>query len=54
MESVLRKHQFGDCLTTSMKTGNLFSGDMRENLIKGRSLESLGYLVKFGEVLFLV
>ena len=28
-----------------MKIGNLLSGDMRENLIKGRSLESVGSVV---------
>ena len=46
MQSVCRKHQFVNCFTTSMKTGNLLSGDIKKNLIKGRSLQSAGSLVK--------
>ena len=33
--------KFGNCFTTSMKTGNLLLGRYEENLIKGRSLESV-------------
>ena len=38
--------KFGNCFTTSMKTRNLLWGDMKKNLIKGRSLESLWTVLK--------
>ena len=41
MQRLWREFQFGNCFNTSMKTGNLLSGDMGKNPNKERSLENV-------------